>query len=571
MKKLTTLLFLSLVLLFTTYSYSYTTKKGDVSSQAINVIIDGKIFHGVKVYKISNHTKYFSVREIAKIYNASLEWKHMNSQITMHLNNGKVTIKANSKEVIFEKKLKRMQLPSLSAKNDVYIPSEIFTCQDFSKIAEADTKLEPSYLVLNVIHRQNIFSIKYFTKPENTQILIQLDKPLSYTTSILSKTITLKISKCKAQYNFINVNNGIIKDLQYDTQGKYTIIKINLEQKPQFVKTSILSKQNSISIDITHSKDIDNLSNFTRAIATEPEKPNTITTEYGQAKTNEIVSISENDEKDKDLTRIPITKFEHTNNIIDKTETTVINMVPKNIDREENSYKRKKIIVLDAGHGGQDPGAIGANGTKEKDINLKIVYELKSFFDNDDNYETILTRKDDTFIPLAERTNVAKKHGSDLFISIHCNANSNRNANGFEIYFLSENATDSEAAATANLENSVLELEDISSKKRALLENMFWSMTVTEYMNESSELSGFIAAETSVRLKIPNRGVKQANFYVLRGTQMPAVLVESAFLSNYHEEEKLKSKKFRTAIANSIYEGVVKYYAKKAKEQNTKQ
>ena len=152
---------------------------------------------------------------------------------------------------------------------------------------------------------------------------------------------------------------------------------------------------------------------------------------------------------------------------------------------------------------------------------------------------------------------------------MHCNTNFDREASGFEIYYLSENATDSESAATATLENSVLEMEGKPNKRQAMLQDMLWSMTVTDFINDSSELSGFIVAETG-RLKIPNRGVKQASFYVLRGTQMPAVLAESAFLSNYTEEAKLNLRKFRVAIADSIYEGVVKYYAKKTKEQKNK-
>ena len=279
--------------------------------------------------------------------------------------------------------------------------------------------------------------------------------------------------------------------------------------------------------------------------------------------------MAENNIDNTDLDAIAVSKFtqdtiaDDSFNIVDDTQTMPVMSYKK-------PAKNKKIIVLDAGHGGEDPGAIGVNGTKEKDVNLEIVQELKSILDNDNDYEVILTRKDDTFIPLAERTNIANEHNADLFISIHCNANLNKSANGFEIYFLSEKATDSEAAATAVLENSVLELEGKPNKERALLQEMLWSMTANEYMNASSELSAFIVDKMPLRLKIPNRGIKQASFYVLRGAQMPSVLVECAFLSNYAEEAKLNTRRFRAAIADSIYEGIVKYYAKKAKERTNK-
>jgi N-acetylmuramoyl-L-alanine amidase len=170
----------------------------------------------------------------------------------------------------------------------------------------------------------------------------------------------------------------------------------------------------------------------------------------------------------------------------------------------------------------------------------------------------LLTRADDSFIPLVERTSFANDKKADMFIAVHCNANMNREVAGFEIYFLSENASDSDAAATAVLENSVVRLEK-PSQKRAKVQEIQWSMTVNEFINESSELCSIIGGEVSRRLKIENRGVKQAGFFVLRGAMMPAVLVECAFLSNYGEEAKLKTRKFQSSMADSIYEGVKRY------------
>ena len=580
MRKLTTLLLL-FILFFS--GYCFADKKESVSSENINVIIDGNAFGDINVYKMSEQTKYFSVKEIAKIYNAILEWKPVSSQVTMYLNNRKIDIKANSAFVVFGRKLKKMSLPSRLIKNDIYIPHEIFTSPEFSEIAEADTKWNSATSVLNVIHHSNISTIKYFTRSESTQVLIQLDEPLSYTVSKTSGAVVLKILRGKIQTGSINVNNSVIKDIHYGIDGRSAVVKINLDQTPKVVKTSKLTKPDRISIDIIHSKNID-LSSLKEKIIHESEEDYAtqaqesdimLLEEYGQAQVSEVVCEIENGRDNQDLSSIPITKFEHANiiddsyMIVDDTENT-IGILPKTVNDNKSSHKRKKIIILDAGHGGRDFGAIGANGTKEKDINLEIIYELKSIFDHDSNYKIILTRRDDTFIPLVERTNIANEHNADLFISVHCNANFDKEAVGFEIYYLSENATDSEAAATATLENSVLKLEGKPNKRQALLQDMLWSMTVTDFINDSLELSGFIIAETSGRLKIHNRGVKQASFYVLKGTQMPAILIESAFLSNYIEEAKLNLRKFRVAIADSIYKGVVKYYAKKTKEQKNK-
>ena len=134
--------------------------------------------------------------------------------------------------------------------------------------------------------------------------------------------------------------------------------------------------------------------------------------------------------------------------------------------------RQKRLIILDAGHGGQDPGAVGPDGIMEKDITLSIVKKLKTILDEDGSYETILTRSGDTFVPLVERTNLANEKKADLFISVHCNASPDKSMKGFEVYFLSENASDSEAQATAMFENSAVHFEKNPSDKQAKLQEV---------------------------------------------------------------------------------------------------
>jgi N-acetylmuramoyl-L-alanine amidase len=574
MKKLFLLSLLFFIILISNKIVS-AEQKDKLLSENVNTVIDGQIISGINVYKISDQTKYFSIKEIAKIYKANLEWKPVSSQITMTLNNRKIDIKTNSTIVVFGRKKKRMSLPSRLIKGNIYIPPEILTSSEFAQITETTTQWNPSSLVLTVTHKSNISAVRFFSKEESSKIIIHLDESLPYTVTKTSQSITLTILKGKVQKDSMEINNGIIKGIQYYPYGKSAIVKINLQQVVKSFKVEKLVNPNRILMYIIHSKPIkifdENIVKASQEYDLDEDdqlQQNDITSPdmYEQA---QIISINENSIDNTDLDAISISKFTQ-NTIADDSINIVDDTQTMPMIHSKKTIKHKKIIVLDAGHGGEDPGAIGPNGTKEKDINLAIVQELKSIFDNDKDYEVILTRKDDTFIPLAERTNIANEHNADLFVSVHCNANLNNNTNGFEIYFLSEKATDSEAAATAVLENSVLELEDKQNKKRELLQEMLWSMTANEYMNASSELSAFIADKMPLRLKIPNRGIKQASFYVLRGAQMPAVLIESAFLSNYSEEAKLNTKRFRAAIADSIYDGIVKYYAKKAKEENTK-
>jgi N-acetylmuramoyl-L-alanine amidase len=574
MKKLFILLSLIFIILIFNKTI-FAQARSKISSENINVVVDGQTIDGINIYKISDQTKYFSIKEIAKIYNANLEWKPISSRVTMNLNNRKIDIEANNTAVVFGRKKKRMSLPSRFIKGSIYIPPEILTSNEFSQITGTTVQWNPSALLLIVTHKSNISTVRFFSKEESSKITIHLDEPLSYTIAKTSQSITLSILKGRVQKDLLEINNGIIKNIQYYSNDKSAVVKINLQQTVKSYKVEKLVNPNRITIDLLHSTPIkifdENIIKDRELEQDEDEQlqQNDITSPhvYGQA---QIIPMTENNIDNTDLDAITVSKFtqdtiaDESFNIVDDTQTMPTMSYNK-------LTKNKKIIVLDAGHGGEDPGAIGVNGTSEKDVNLAIVQELKSILDNDNDYEVILTRKDDTFIPLAERTNIANEHNADLFISIHCNANLDKSVNGFEIYYLSEKATDSEAAAAAVLENSVLELEGKPNKKRALLQETLWSMTANEYMKASSELSGLIVEKIPLRLKIPNRGIKQASFYVLRGAQMPSVLVECAFLSNYAEEAKLNTRRFHAAIADSIYEGIVKYYAKKAKEKTNKQ
>ncbi len=225
----------------------------------------------------------------------------------------------------------------------------------------------------------------------------------------------------------------------------------------------------------------------------------------------------------------------------------------------EAKRPRIRTIVIDPGHGGKDPGAIGPRGTKEKDVVLKIAHKLAKDLHKNLKTRVILTRYHDIFLPLAERTAIANREKADLFISIHCNASLKSRTKGFEIYFLSDKASDEEAQAVANMENAVMALEE-RTEERNELSSILWSLAMNEFMNESSEICSLVSSEVDRRLRtVDNRGVKQAGFTVLRGAKMPAILVEVGFISNRSEERKLKSSKFQKNLVESVCVGVEKY------------
>ena len=232
--------------------------------------------------------------------------------------------------------------------------------------------------------------------------------------------------------------------------------------------------------------------------------------------------------------------------------------------KEEGLGKKKlreiKKIVIDPGHGGKDYGAVSKNGTKEKDINLKVAKFLKEELKKE-GFEVFLTREEDTFITLSDRTKFANKIGADLFISLHCNASQRvtETSNGVEIFFLSEAKTDWERAVAA-LENASLRYEFPQEKiPDGIIEAILMDMAQTEFLYESQKLAEILQKSISRELKIADRGVKQAGFYVLNGCYSPAVLVEMGFITTPSDEKLLKDEKYQKSLSKAIVQGVKKF------------
>ncbi|MBI4059846.1 MAG: N-acetylmuramoyl-L-alanine amidase [Elusimicrobia bacterium] len=220
--------------------------------------------------------------------------------------------------------------------------------------------------------------------------------------------------------------------------------------------------------------------------------------------------------------------------------------------------KRRRLVVIDPGHGGKDPGATGSRGTREKDVNLAVALELSRLLRERGDFDALLTRDADVFIPLSDRSDLANEKNADLFVSLHCNAAGDRRENGFEVYSVSEAASDPAAEALAATENAVLELEG-KNPQDEMAKMILLAMTKTEMINESAAFSALAAKAIGKSVDVESRGAKQAGFYVLRGTHAPAILIEMAFVSHVKDEAKLVSRRFRTAMAEGAAAGIADY------------
>jgi N-acetylmuramoyl-L-alanine amidase len=221
-----------------------------------------------------------------------------------------------------------------------------------------------------------------------------------------------------------------------------------------------------------------------------------------------------------------------------------------------------RTIVLDAGHGGHDSGATGPTGLMEKDLVLDVTRRLAKLVSAQLGMKVLLTRDSDNFVTLRDRTSYANKQHADLFVSIHANAHREAAADGVETYFLSSEATDSAARQVAALENGVVQLEQPTGRGTGqvdIVKAILWDLAQSEFQVESSRLAEVVHDSLTQTLRISNRGVKQAGFYVLGGAAMPAILLEIGFVTNPKEERKLKDTKYRDEIARAILGGITEY------------
>ena len=237
----------------------------------------------------------------------------------------------------------------------------------------------------------------------------------------------------------------------------------------------------------------------------------------------------------------------------------------KNLDKEKEEWNFD-VVVIDAGHGGRDGGAVGVTGVKEKNVNLKIALELGKLINQKlPGVKVVYTRSTDKFVELYKRGKIANENNGKLFISIHCNslAKKGSSTRGFEVYLLRPGRTQ-KAISIAEFENSVIDLEDNPNKYQKLTDENFIlvSMAHSSYMRYSEKFSDILNKNWIKQVKyIPSRGIKQAGFYVLVGASMPGVLIETGFLSNRKDEKYLNSSKGQKEIAASIYHTIREYKA----------
>ena len=232
---------------------------------------------------------------------------------------------------------------------------------------------------------------------------------------------------------------------------------------------------------------------------------------------------------------------------------------PRPAQKQHPAIAKVRRIVVDPGHGGHDPGAVGQSGLQEKEVVLSIGLKLRDKLKDELGLDVVMTRSTDVFIPLEERTAIANKVGADLFVSIHANAAPNRNASGIETYYLNLAKTEKVAQLAAKENGTSLE-------KVSTLQAILFDLMANYKLNDSAHLAEEVQKALYKTIKgrhsdTRNLGVKQGPFYVLVGATMPSILVETAFISNSTEEAHLQDPAFHDLAAEGILDGIRGYIA----------
>ena len=267
----------------------------------------------------------------------------------------------------------------------------------------------------------------------------------------------------------------------------------------------------------------------------------------------------------KHFTLNPNSKYKHHRLVVDVLDLE--KKVTKKVTKTDSppSLRNQKIILVDAGHGGEDSGAVGKNKSLEKNVNLAIAKKLVAIINQNKDFKAVLSRSGDYYVPLTKRLTIAQQQKASMFISIHADSVESISAKGASVYMLSEKGNNSKLAK--QLEASQNLVDQFGGVETVIDNDQFLQNILTDYSRKDKEKQSFeLAQEIIAQLDkigpIHKQIPQKANFVVLKSPSIPSVLVETAFISNPTQEKRLTNKKQQQKIAQSIYKGIVNFYQK---------
>lgn len=500
---------------------------GAVSAEELPVVIAGQYHDPINAYKIGS-SYFLNAKQVGELYGAQVYWYPVAGRVRFSLRGKTLGLLVNSEKASLGDKQVELGAAVMLRSSQAFVPLSFFEGADFSSWAGCDTTFNPRTKLLTVERRSTVGPLRWFSYGGYTRLSLGLARGQKYAASARGASgmqLVAPLGSIESAEQG-DVDDGVVEGYVLSQNSKAATLAVRFAKRAAVWKFKELKDPRRVVVDVFGGE----------AFAT--PGPSIVKMEAARPEP------ADEDEGQLEETAVA------------PAPTPGKSSGPAVLGADEKRVKRK--IVVDAGHGGKDPGATGRRGAQEKDVNLAAAQELARLLKEEGTFEVLLTRNDDTFVPLADRSRLANEFGADLFISIHSNSSPNAKENGFEVYFLSEKATDPEAQRVADAENASLELEG-KSKQDTQAELLLGELAKTENLNAASELAAMAARAIAKRVDVPARGVKQAGFYVLRGTHAPAILCEMAFISNAKEEVKLESRRFRRRMVDGVYAGILEY------------
>ncbi|MBU2575214.1 MAG: N-acetylmuramoyl-L-alanine amidase [Elusimicrobia bacterium] len=486
-----------------------------------------------------NGNLYIDAARSVRLMGGKIYWYPVSGKLMLQNKGNKAVFFMKLDEIVINDSRASMPNPLIVRGGKAFLVMDFFISKHFTRAFGFKLDYNPSVGVLSAQQKINIRSVNYFSYKDKTRVVIYLEEALDYQTSrkennIFAITIPKGIVEDEDK---ITVADGVIKSVDIFQENKMARIILAPDDNFGKVASFRLTGPDRLVFDIG------------KAVKPISQSINNMGADAGTPRSGEAVKVI-----------IPLDPGPGAAETVVSTESSaegyesVLN-IPDKMILDKSGHKR---IVIDAGHGGKDGGGKKIFGLKEKELNLLLAKALYNLLKDEDIFDVLMTRTSDVFIPLAERSRIANDFKADIFVSIHANASRDRRKKGFEVYFMSENASDPWAAEVADYENSVIGLEknETANDPAALL---LHNLARNEYLNEGSQLAGLISHEMEKSVPFVNRGVKQAAFYVLRGTYAPGMLVEMGFMTNAKDQKNLNDKKVRAKIASAIYKGIMKY------------
>ncbi len=468
-------------------------------SSEINILLDRKPLETIIPSIIENDRIFISARNIIEALGGRVTWFPALKLMTINIDNHIIRLVIDDPSLEIDGKVVSLEIPARIIDNRVMIPLEVIKI-----IAQVEVEWDnqTKTLSINAI-RPYLLKIRTYSYPDKTRIVIDLSEKTEFRGDRLTNPdrifidIIGSIIKLEDIFKQIEINDGVIKTVrtaQYNAE--ITRVVFDLYQEAKYDLFSLINPDRVV-IDLFKSEE--KKTPIFEALPTKPEEKSAL----------------------------------------------------------EPEITGKRVVIIDPGHGGSDPGAIGPTGLKESEVTLKVALYLEKLL-KDAGIPTYLTRNKDEFISLENRSNFANQKNGFVFVSLHANsAIRNRpNATGVETFVLSSKYIGASAKDVADRENRASRTHPEIDTDLALI---IADLEESANIKYSLDFADIIQTKLAEYIKLENRGVKQAPFVVLKGVNMAAVIIEIAFISNPTEEKLLKNNEFREKTAQALFEAI-KYY-----------